>query len=107
LGQRFRSRRIHAGQCGHARSRSNAIGSLTFSNALTLAAGCSNLFEISRSPLTNDFVKVFGSLTAWRLTDCQQPVCAARSGRLVQIVQCRKFTPALSTQLFCPRLIPA
>jgi autotransporter-associated beta strand protein len=42
---------------------SNSIGTLTFSNSLTLAAGCTNIFEISKSPLTNDSVVVFGALT--------------------------------------------
>jgi len=41
---------------------SNSIGTLTFSNNLNLAAGSTNLFEISRSPLTNDAV-VVGTLT--------------------------------------------
>jgi autotransporter-associated beta strand protein len=41
----------------------NSIGTLTFSNSLTLSAGCTNLFEISKSPLTNDVAKVFGALT--------------------------------------------
>ena len=40
-----------------------SIGTLTFSNSLTLAAGCTNLFEISKAPLTNDVAKVFGALT--------------------------------------------
>jgi autotransporter-associated beta strand protein len=40
-----------------------SIGTLIFSNALTLAAGCTNYFEISKSPLTNDVAKVFGTLT--------------------------------------------
>ena len=39
------------------------IGTLTFSNSLTLAAGSANIFEISKSPLTNDVAKVFGALT--------------------------------------------
>jgi len=39
------------------------IGTLTFSNSLALAAGCTNIFEISKSPLTNDVAKVFGALT--------------------------------------------
>jgi autotransporter-associated beta strand protein len=40
----------------------NAIGALAFSNSLTLAAGCTNVFKISHSPLTNDFVSVGGLL---------------------------------------------
>ena len=40
-----------------------SIGTLTFSNALTLSVGCTNYFEISKSPLTNDVAKVFGALT--------------------------------------------
>ena len=42
---------------------SNAIGRLTFNHALALAAGSTNLFEISHSPLTNDSVAVAGALT--------------------------------------------
>ena len=41
----------------------NSIGTLTFGNALTLASGCTNLFEISKSPLTNDVARVLGTLT--------------------------------------------
>ncbi len=43
---------------------SNSIGTLTFSNSLTLAAGSTNIFEISHSPLTNDSAIVFGALTS-------------------------------------------
>jgi autotransporter-associated beta strand protein len=42
---------------------SNSIGTLTFSNTLALATGSTNLFEISKSPLTNDSVVVLGALT--------------------------------------------
>jgi len=42
---------------------SNAIGALTFSTALTLADGSTNLFELSHAPLTNDFVRISGALT--------------------------------------------
>jgi autotransporter-associated beta strand protein len=42
---------------------SNAIGKLTFNHALTLAAGGTNLFEISHAPLTNDSAAVAGALT--------------------------------------------
>jgi len=41
----------------------SGISTLTFSNSLKLAAGCTNIFEISKSPLTNDAAKVFGALT--------------------------------------------
>ena len=41
----------------------NSIGTLTFSNSLTLNSGCTNIFEISKSPLTNDVAKVLGALT--------------------------------------------
>ncbi len=41
---------------------SNTIGTLTFSNALTLASGSTNYFEISHAPLTNDAAIVFGAL---------------------------------------------
>ncbi len=42
---------------------SNAIGTLTFSNSLALFSGCTNIFEITHSPLTNDSVNVIGALT--------------------------------------------
>jgi autotransporter-associated beta strand protein len=42
---------------------SNSFGVLTFSNALTLAPGSATLLEVSRAPLTNDLVRVLGTLT--------------------------------------------
>jgi autotransporter-associated beta strand protein len=42
---------------------SNSIGTLTFSNSLALASGSRIIFEISKSPLTNDVAKIFGALT--------------------------------------------
>src|SRR4051794_34113751 len=42
---------------------SNSIGTLTFSNSLTLAANGTNLFEISKSPLAWDQARIFGALT--------------------------------------------
>ena len=42
---------------------SNSIGTVTFSNSLTFAAGSTNIFEISHSPLTNDSAVIFGALT--------------------------------------------
>ncbi len=41
----------------------NPFGVLTFSNALTLAAGGTTLMAVTHSPLTNNSVKVFGALT--------------------------------------------
>lgn len=41
----------------------NSIGTLTFGNSLTLVDGCTNIFELSKSPLTNDVAKVLGALT--------------------------------------------
>jgi autotransporter-associated beta strand protein len=41
----------------------NSIGTLTFSNSLALASGSTNIFEISKSPLTNDVAKILGALT--------------------------------------------
>jgi fibronectin-binding autotransporter adhesin len=41
----------------------SAIGTLTFSKNLTLVGGGMALFEISRSPFTNDMVVVAGNLT--------------------------------------------
>jgi fibronectin-binding autotransporter adhesin len=42
----------------------NSIGTLTFSNTLSLASGCTSFFEISKSPTTNDVVRVIGALTS-------------------------------------------
>jgi autotransporter-associated beta strand protein len=40
----------------------NAIGTMTFSNALTLAAGGTNILAVSMSPTTNAHIVVLGSL---------------------------------------------
>jgi autotransporter-associated beta strand protein len=40
----------------------NPLGTLTFSNSLTLSAGSTTVMEISKSPLANDSVTVLGSL---------------------------------------------
>jgi autotransporter-associated beta strand protein len=42
---------------------SNSIGTLTFSNSLTLAANSTNIFEISKSPPGCDLAKILGALT--------------------------------------------
>jgi autotransporter-associated beta strand protein len=42
---------------------SGGSGTLTFSNHLSLQAGCTNYFEISHSPMTNDLAKISGTLT--------------------------------------------
>jgi len=41
----------------------DSFGTLTFSNSLSLAAGSTNIFEVSQSPLTNDAAMVLGALT--------------------------------------------
>lgn len=41
----------------------NGIGTLTFSNSLTLLAGGTNIFKITKAPLTNDVVRIIGALT--------------------------------------------
>jgi len=45
-------------------SPGSPVGTLTFSNSLTLTAGSTNIFAIGKSPLTNDAVDVGGTLTA-------------------------------------------
>jgi beta-galactosidase len=50
-------------QSGGTLAPGNSIGTLTFSNSLSLAAGCTNFFEITQSPLTNDVAKIFSALT--------------------------------------------
>jgi fibronectin-binding autotransporter adhesin len=39
-----------------------SIGALTFGGSVTLAASCNALFEISKSPHTNDVARVLGSV---------------------------------------------
>ncbi len=41
----------------------NPLGTLTISNSLTLAGGSTTLMQVQHSPLTNDAVKVTGTLT--------------------------------------------
>jgi fibronectin-binding autotransporter adhesin len=48
---------------GGTLSPGNSPGTLTFSNALTLNSGCTNYFEINKSPVTNDVARVLGALT--------------------------------------------
>ncbi len=50
-------------QNGGTLSPGNSIGTLSFGNSLTLAPACTNFFEISKSPTTNDVVRVLGALT--------------------------------------------
>ena len=50
-------------QAGGTLSPGGSLSTLTFNNSLTLAAGSTNIFEISKSPTTNDVVKIFGTLT--------------------------------------------
>jgi len=40
----------------------NGIGTLSFSNNLILNGACTNFFDLSKSPFTNDSVKVLGTL---------------------------------------------
>ena len=42
---------------------SNSVGTLTFTNSLTLTAGCTNIFGVSHLPLGCDSVTVQGALT--------------------------------------------
>jgi hypothetical protein len=41
----------------------NSIGSMMFSNSLTLSAGSTTMLEISKAPLANDLINVLGNLT--------------------------------------------
>ena len=44
-------------------SPGGTLSSFTFSNSLTLVSGSTNFFEISKSPTTNDTVRVTGQLS--------------------------------------------
>jgi autotransporter-associated beta strand protein len=48
---------------GATLSPGNPLGTLMFSNSLTLAAGSTTLMSVSHSPFTNDIAKVLGGLT--------------------------------------------
>ncbi len=48
---------------GGSLSPGNPLGTLTLSNNLTLAAGSTTFMQIQHSPLTNDVVRVLGTLT--------------------------------------------
>jgi len=49
---------------GGALAPGNSLGTLTISNNLTLVAGSTTFMQIQHSPLTNDMVKISGTLTA-------------------------------------------
>ena len=50
-------------QAGGTLSPGGSLSTLTFGGSLTLAAGSTSFFEISKSPTTNDVAKIFGALT--------------------------------------------
>jgi rhamnogalacturonan endolyase len=48
---------------GGALAPGNPLGTLTLSNNLTLAAGSTTFVQVQHSPMTNDVVKILGTLT--------------------------------------------
>ena len=48
---------------GATLSPGGGFGTLTFSNSLSLTAGCTNIFGITKNPLTNDLARIIGTLT--------------------------------------------
>jgi len=50
-------------QAGGTLSPGGSLSTLTFGNTLTLAAGSTSIFEISKSPATNDVANISGALT--------------------------------------------
>ncbi len=78
----------------------NAIGKLTFNNSLTLSAGCTNLFEISSSPLTNDTAKVLGNLTnGGALVVIATGPTAPQRGDVFKLFDAASYNGAFSTVL--------
>lgn len=83
---------------------SNSIGTLTFSNSLTLAVGSSNIFEISHAPLTNDVAKVLGAITnggTLVITNISGTLAAGDSFRLFDATS---YSGSFSTVILPPLL---
>jgi len=75
----------------------NGIGTLTFSNSLTLAAGCTNIFEISNVPLTNSVARIFGALTnGGTLIVTNIGAAALTSGNSFKLFNAASYTGAFS-----------
>jgi autotransporter-associated beta strand protein len=81
----------------------NGIGTLTFSNSLTLNSGCTNYFEISKSPLTNDVANIFGALTnGGTLTVTNIGVAALTNGNSFKLFNAASYNGAFANMILPP-----
>jgi autotransporter-associated beta strand protein len=81
----------------------NGIGTLTFSNSLTLAGTSTSIFEISKSPLTNDVVKIFGALTnGGTLIVTNIGVAALTGGDSFRLFNAASYTGAFASVVLPP-----
>jgi len=82
------------------------IGTLTLSNSLSLAAGSTNIFEISKSPMTNDVAKIFGALThGGTLVVANSGAGALTNGDSFKLFDAARYHGAF-TQVMAPPLAP-
>src|SRR5208282_292829 len=81
----------------------NPLGTLTFSNSLTLAAGCTNIFAITASPLTNDVAKIFGALTnGGTLIVTNIGVAALTNGNSFKLFNAASYNGAFTSVILPP-----
>jgi autotransporter-associated beta strand protein len=81
----------------------NGIGTLTFGNSLTLAAGSTNIFEVSNVPLTNSVARISGALTnGGTLIVTNIGVAALTSGNSFKLFNAASYTGAFSKVILPP-----
>jgi autotransporter-associated beta strand protein len=90
-------------QSGGTLAPGNSPGTLTFSNSLTLNSGCTNIFEISKSPFTNDVAKVVGALTnGGTLIVTNIGVTALASGDSFKLFNTASYSGAFANMILPP-----
>ena len=86
--------------------KSGAIGTLTFSNALTLAGGGTTLMAVSHAPLTNDVAKIYGALTnGGTLVVSNSSATALAAGDAFKLFSAASYTGAFAS-VSLPALAP-
>jgi autotransporter-associated beta strand protein len=88
---------------GGTLSSGSSPGTLTFSNSLMLNSGCTNIFEISQSPLTNDAAKVLGALACGgTLIVTNIGVVALAAGDSFKLFSAASFSAAFAKVILPP-----
>ncbi|HTR43225.1 MAG TPA: autotransporter-associated beta strand repeat-containing protein [Pseudomonadales bacterium] len=88
---------------GGALAPGNPLGTFTISNNLTLAAGSMTLMQVQHSPLTNDSVKVSGTLTeGGTLTVTNFNVIAFAAGDTFKLFNAGTYSGAFSKFILPP-----